>query len=148
MLKRLNEYKFNSKFKGLKQVINGKEVDFKINTQIPLQYGENIVYLLDKDGNKTVYSIFDVKSGYDYSLKIEYNYAYVIEKLKISFLFILIYSILIGILGITLLSRYGLIGYIISFLILVINYFISIEYKVSKLGISAFRIDIKEKKST
>lgn len=148
MLKKLNEYKFNRKFKGLKQVVNGKEVDFKINTQIPLLYGENIIYLVDKDGNKTVYSIFDVKSGYDYSLKIEYNYGYVIEKLKTSFLFILIYSVLLGTLSVAFLSRYGLAGYIISFLILIINYFIAIEYKVSKLGISAFRIEIKEKKST
>lgn len=142
MLSEFSKRRFHSRFPDLKQVINDQEIDFKIESQVPLRYGPNEVYLKSRDNRRTVLTQFSVEDHFNYTLKIAYNYDYVVEKIVKK----LIVSIIIGIIGSVLIRLFLVdrIPYvnIINVALLFSLYCYTINYNIWKLGITAYKIEV------
>lgn len=140
MLNNRGEKKFKKQFPDLKQVINGKEIEFEMYGQVPLRTGVNSVYLQEPSGRKTTYTEFEVDNMHKYGLRVELNYAYIMEKLKSKILKSIIAAIIVAVAILIFLNSLGFIAVIISILALFIIYSVSVNKLVKGLGISAYRV--------
>ncbi len=140
MFKNYGEKKFKKQFPELKQVINDVPVDFEMYGQVPLQNGENSVYLLEPNGKKSTYTMFDVDVYHKYGLRIELNYPYVIKKIQKQLIIAIIFGVIISLLVQVLLSGLGIWALLISFLVLVAIYYFTANKLVADLGISAYKV--------
>ncbi len=146
MFNKYSENKFKKKFPGLMQVINEQPIAFDLYGQVPLRFGPNQVYLLANDGKRTVYTDFTVEDGYQYGLKIVYNYPYVIEKIKRNFIIMVIVTMIGAFLLEALFMAVFPYIFIVAFVLSLIIYYFSVEYFISRLGISAYKIEVVRNK--
>lgn len=146
MFKNFAEKRFKKKFPDLKQVINDYEIDFDLYGQVPLKFGENNVYLKDKDGKRTVYTYFTVENGYGYGLRIVYNYPYIVEKIKKQFIITIVLLTLLVLLIEVFLTDYIWFNLFIAFALNISGYFWAINHYISKLGICAYKVEVVTKK--
>lgn len=140
MLKQRGERKFKKQFPELKQVVNGREIDFEMSGQVPLQMGINSVYLQEANGRKTTYTEFEVDARHRYGLRVELNYVYIMDKLKKAFIISIIIGVIASLIVQTALNQLGWISIPISFLVLFTIYSVSVSKLVKGLGISAYRV--------
>ncbi len=146
MFKKYSENKFKKRFPELKQVINEQPIDFDLYGQVPLRYGHNQVYLLAKDGRRTVYTDFDVKNDYKYGLKIVYNYPYVIEKIKKQFIVLFVATIIGSVVLEALLIQYIPFVFVITLIASIFIYYFAVEHFINQLGICAYKIEVVSSK--
>lgn len=146
MFKNYGENRFRKQFPNLKQVINEVEVDFDMYAQVPLKIGENSVYLKDQDGKKSVYTTFEVDNYHKYGLRIEMNYPYVMQKIKVQLITILIVGMVVSLLVQLAFVNAGLWALFLSFLVLVAIYIGAVSRLVKKLGISAYKVEVSSEK--
>ncbi len=146
MFKNFAEKRFKKKFPDLKQVINEQEIAFDLYGQVPLKFGENSVYLKDKDGKRTVYTYFTVENGYGYGLRIVYNYPYIVEKIKTQFIITIILLTILVVLIEIFLSTYIWLSFFIALVLNISGYFWAINHYISKLGISAYKVEVVSQK--
>ncbi len=139
-----NEQKFLKKYPNLKQVINDQHIDFQMYGQVPLQYGENEVYLFDPIGEKkTVLTQFYVDPTKRYALKIEFNQQYIISRLRTKILSTtIVFSIISFVIGIVFI--HNIVAWLISVIAIIGIYFILINSYVKELGISAYKVNVIE----
>lgn len=138
------EKRFKKKFPNLKQVINDHEVGFEMYGQVPLRFGQNEVYLKNEDGSRTVLTDFVVDENHKYAMKIIYNYPYIIEEIKVRFLFSMIFIIGVCV-GLTVaFAPYFKYMFLVGPLLAAIGYGLTIEVLVSKLGIRAYKVEVTQ----
>ncbi|WOO89950.1 hypothetical protein R2F61_04445 [Mollicutes bacterium LVI A0078] len=146
MFKNFAEKRFKKKFPGLKQVINEYEIDFDLYGQVPLKFGENSVYLKDKDEKRTVYTYFNVEDGFSYGLRIVYNYPYIVEKIKTQFIITIVLLTILVLLIEVFLASYIWFSFFIALALNISGYFWAINHYISKLGISAYKVEVVSQK--
>ncbi len=135
--------KFEKKFPNLKQVINNQEYNFSLHAKIPLSIGKNTIYLLNDNGDRTVYTVFDVVPMHSYSIRVEHNYEYITVRLKSEIVINMIVGMIVSMLfQLTTSNFIGLWSLLLSFVVLIIfNYFTTIRL-IDKLGIKAYKLTI------
>lgn len=146
MFKKYSEKRFNKRFPNLKQVVNEMEIDFGSNQGVPLRMGQNSIYLKDTDGTKTIYTEFNVDTNHNYSLRIEYYYPYLVNKIKVPFILMIIASLALQVMINVLFIDYFPYTPIVSLLASLVFYYLAVEYMVGKLGISIYRVVVLETK--
>lgn len=140
MFKNRGEKKFKKQFPALKQVVNGREIEFELAGQIPLQHGLNSVYLLEPNGRRTTFTEFEVDNMHQYGLRVELNYGYIMDKLKPKIIMSIVAGIIISLLLQVALSSLGVVSILISLVTLVVIYSVSVTKLVKGLGISAYKV--------
>lgn len=145
MFKNSEEKRFKKRFPNLKQVINDVEVDFDMGQQVPLQEGENFVYLKEPDGTRSVYTIFNVDNRHTYALQIQINQMVIVEKLKVPVILAFICGMLLSFIIQMLITISIISNILISFFIMIAMYYLAVRKSVDELGISAYKIVVVER---
>lgn len=140
MFKNYGERRFKKQFPNLKQVINDVEVDFEMYGQVPLRNGENSVFLLEPNGKKTTFTTFEVDIYHKYGLRVELNYPYVVNKIKLPLMLSIIAGIIASIFIQVVLSGLGIWSLLISFIVILGIYYLAADKLVKDLGISAYKV--------
>lgn len=150
LLGNYSERKFKNKFPDLKQVVNNREYDFGSSVNVPLNQGENTVFLQEGSagGRRSVYTTFFVDMNHNYGFRLVYNYLYISEKVSRKYLVYLLLVIALQVVLMFLISISPLadMNYFLKTIILFIFGF-TLVYQLSNkaihdLGISAYKIEV------